>query len=167
MTVSPFTDTNYQLRLCKLRQLTQEEIITVSQTIAQMEPWLTLNYSAQTLTNYLNRQESALHQYGIVVPEQQVVGVICVRYPWLRGAYIELFAIYHSQQGQGIGRDIVNWLTSELTQNSNLPNLWALVSSFNHEAQHFYQKNGFVEIGQINDFVVAGYDEVLLRKNLT
>ena len=166
MTTSPFTNSNYSLHSCQLRQLTQTEIIKISQTLAKMEPWLTLNYSTETLSKYLNHQESALHKYGIIVPEQQVVGVICVRYPWLRGAYLELFAVYHSQQRKGIGRDIVNWLANELAQNSNLPNLWALVSSFNHEAQHFYQNNGFVESGQLNDFVMAGYDEILLRKVL-
>ena len=90
-----------------------------------MEPWLTLNYSAEKLIKYLNRQESYLHQFDI---QQQVVGVICTRYPWLYGAYIELFAVYESQQ--------------------------------------FYQKMGFVEIGQIDDFVMVGYDEILLRKSL-
>ncbi len=84
---------------------------------------------------------------------------MCVRYPWLRGACLKLLAIYPSQQGQGLGRDIIQWLELH-----HLRNLWTLVSSFNHDARHFYQKMGFVEIGQLDDFIVAGYDEILLRK---
>lgn len=167
MADSPFIHSNYTLRLCQLRELTQAEIIAMSQTLAQMEPWLTLNYSAKTLANYLGCQDPSLHQYGITSPTQQVAGVICIRYPWLRGPYIELFAVSHSQQGQGIGRDIINWLVTELRQNTNLHNLWALVSEFNHEAQHFYQKMGFVEMAQLDDLVVTGYNEILLRKVLT
>ena len=49
MADSPFIHSNYTLRLCQLRELTQAEIIAMSQTLAQMEPWLTLNYSAKTL----------------------------------------------------------------------------------------------------------------------
>lgn len=124
MTDSTFIEPNYQLHSCQLRQLTQAEIIVVSQTLSKMEPWRTLNYSAEKLIKYLNRQEPYLHQFGIVV-QQQVVGVICTRYPWLYGAYIELFAVYQSQQGQGIGHDIVNWLAIDLAQKSNLHNLWA------------------------------------------
>jgi len=160
-----FIHPEYILKTCQLRKLTKKETVTVAQTLEQMEPWFTLKYSAKTISNYLYHSEQSLFKYGIIV-SQQVVGVVCIRYPWLRGAYIELLAVYHSQQGQGLGREIINWLETELRQKTKLRNLWALVSSFNHEAQHFYHKTGFVEIGQLDDLVVAGYNEILLRKVL-
>ena len=90
------------------------------------------------------------------------MGVVCIRYPWLRGAYLELLAIYPTQQKQGLGKEIMLWFEKEVQQTSC--NLWALVSSFNDKAQCFYEHIGFTEIGTITDFVVSGHDELLLRK---
>lgn len=159
-----FTQQNYTVNACNLRQLTPNEAVIVSQSLVKMEPWRTLGYSADTLSNYLLRSDDLLYRYALVDSEK-IVGVLCVRYPWLRGACLELLAIFPSQQGKGAGREVINWLEAELRQN-NLRNLWTLVSSFNLEAQHFYQKVGFVEAGQFDDFIVAGYAELLLRKIL-
>ncbi len=47
----------------------------------------------------------------------------------------------------------------------NLSNyLWTLVSSFNHKAQQFYKKMGFIKVGQLDDLIVEDYSEFLLRK---
>jgi ribosomal protein S18 acetylase RimI-like enzyme len=159
-----FTQQNHKLILCNLRILTPDEAIIVSQSLVKMEPWRTLGYSADTLSNYLLRSDDLLYRYALVDSEK-IVGVLCVRYPWLRGACLELLAIFPSQQGKGSGREVINWLESELREN-NLRNLWTLVASFNLEARHFYEKVGFVEVGQFDDFIVAGYTELLLRKVL-
>jgi ribosomal protein S18 acetylase RimI-like enzyme len=155
-----FKRPSYTLSACILRELTQDEAATVSQTLVQMEPWRTLGYKADTLSNYLSGPDPLL--YGIVA-SQQLVGAVCVRYPWLRGACLELLAVFPSQQGRGLGRDVIGWLEAELLQ-TNCRNLWTLVSSFNQEARHFYQQMGFVEVGQLDDLIVTGYAEILLRK---
>ncbi len=160
----PFTQPNYTLNACNLRLLTPDEAFTISQSLVKMEPWCTLGYSADTLSNYLHRPDALLYRYALVESEK-IVGLMCVRYPWLRGACLELLAIFPSQQGKGSGRNVINWLESELREN-NLRNLWTLVSSFNLDAQHFYQKVGFIEVGQFDDFIVADYAELLLRKVL-
>lgn len=43
-------------------------------------------------------------------------------------------------------------------------NVFLCVSSFNKEAQRFYQKQGYKNIGLLKDYIVKGYDEVLMRK---
>ena len=146
----------------QLQELTEkQEADTLSQLFITMEPWRTLKYSAQNLSNYLQKAE--LYKYSILA-DQKLVGVVCVRYPWLRGACLELLAIAPSQQGKGIGRDIIQLLETELSK-TNYNNLWTLVSSFNHEAQHFYENMGFIKVGQLDDFIVEGYSEFLLRKS--
>jgi len=166
MSKSPFTlQPEYILNTCHLRQLRHNEANTVSQTLVQMLPWRTLGYSVDTLSNYLRRPEPSLYQHGIIV-SQQLVGAVCVRYPWLRGACLELLAVYPSQQGKGLGCEVIHWLETELCQKTNFRNLWTLVSSFNHEARQFYQKMGFVEVAQLDDLIMVGYAEMLLRKSL-
>jgi len=162
MSKHPFTQQNYTLNSCNLRKLTPDDALIVSQSLVKIEPWRTLGYSADTLSNYLLRSDDLLYRYALVESEK-IVGVLCVRYPWLRGACLELLAIFPSQQGKGSGREVISWLEAELRENNNL---WTLVSSFNLDARHFYEKVGFIEVGQFDDFIMAGYAELLLRKVL-
>ncbi len=157
-----FEHCNYSLPSCRLVPLQEFDIAEISQQLAQMHPWQTMNYSVATLANYLRRRDACLYQYAIVT--DVLAGVLCVRYPWLRGAYIELVAIFPTQQGLGIGHDLIEWLAAPLTVNANL---WALVSRVNPKARQFYQREGFVEIGELQDFVFEGYHEILLRKSLS
>lgn len=160
----PFINSHYFLNSCQLCPITSESARALAQNLVQMQPWQTLGYSTETLKNYLLRSDPALYRFVITVSEQ-VVGTVGVRYPWLRGAYLELLAVYPSQQGQGIGRIVINWLAEELRSTSSR-NLWTLVSSFNTPAQDFYQRLGFITIGQLDDFIVPGYGEIFLRKVL-
>ncbi|WP_069472231.1 polysaccharide deacetylase family protein [Candidatus Marithrix sp. Canyon 246] len=75
------------------------------------------------IVNYLRKHHIKATFYA---GDQQLVGVVCVRYPWLRGACLELLTIAPSQQ--------------------------------------FYQKMGFIKVGQLDDLIVEGYSEFLLRK---
>ncbi|MEO5344637.1 MAG: hypothetical protein H7842_15210, partial [Gammaproteobacteria bacterium SHHR-1] len=45
-------------------------------------------------------------------------------------------------------------------------NIWLLVSRFNQPARHFYLAHGFAELCCIEDLLLAGEDEVLMRKRL-
>lgn len=157
-----FEHRNYSLPSCQLIPLQELEITAISEQLAQMHPWQTMNYSVTTLANYLRRKDACLYQYAIMT--ETLAGVLCVRYPWLRGAYIELVAIFPTQQNSGIGHDLIQWLANQLIPNANL---WALVSQINPKAQQFYQREGFVEIGTLQDFVFEGYNEILLRKPLS
>ncbi len=46
------------------------------------------------------------------------------------------------------------------------PNVFLCVSSFNKKAQNFYQKLGYKKVGVIIDYLVEGYDEILMRKTV-
>ena len=40
------------------------------------------------------------------------------------------------------------------------------VSSFNTEAQKLYLRLGYEIVGELKDYIVAGYSEILLRKTI-
>ncbi len=46
------------------------------------------------------------------------------------------------------------------------PNMFIFVSSFNTRALRLYQGVGFILIGTLKDFLVPGFDELLLRKTI-
>jgi len=155
----------YLLASCTLRPVhSVEEGRWLGHLLAEMDPWRTLHYTARALEHYVLRPDEALHRYTVVV-ERQICGVVCVRYPWLRGAYLELIGLGATVQGRGLGREILQWLEEQVRQEAH--NVWVLVSTFNVRARAFYARQGFREVGSLQDFVQSGYDEVLLRKVLS
>lgn len=142
---------------------TSKQARAVAEMLALSEPWLSLKFSATALANYLLRDDPALRRYAISA-DGALVGVICVRYPWLRGPYIELLGLSPSQRGKGLGRQVLAWAESEARREAK--NLWVLTSSFNHQALDFYLGLGFSPIGPIQGLVSPEHDEILLRKSL-
>jgi GNAT superfamily N-acetyltransferase len=162
MSEPPFNKPSVPLAGCELtRSLSIADAELLSEAFSLSQPWLTLGVSATGLKNYFLRDDAYLYRYAVRVDEQ-LAGVICVRYPWLRGAYIELLGLLDSYRGQGIGADILRWVETETHQQSN--NLWLLTSSFNQQALQFYQRQGFQQIGVVEGLVHPEHDEILLRK---
>jgi GNAT superfamily N-acetyltransferase len=158
----PFAAEAYRLPGCVLDRLrASEDTRSLAAMLVRLEPWRTLGYTADGLARYLAGDDPALHRYRIVL-DGGTAGVVCVRHPWLRGAYIELIGLGPSGRGRGLGGDIVTWIENE----TRAPNLWALVSSFNQPARRFYARQGFVEIATLEDLVAVGHQEILLRKSL-
>jgi ribosomal protein S18 acetylase RimI-like enzyme len=131
--------------------------------LARMDPWSTLGYGRGLLTAYL-RDDKPDRLVYLIRSGGETVGLVVLRYPWLRGVYIELLAVFPEFQGGGLGRLAIRFIETRFS--GLAPNLWLLVSSFNDAAQSFYRRNGFCPIGTIEDFVVAGKDEILMRKRI-
>lgn len=163
LSLSPFSESSYQLPSCSLTTLTESEAGLLSSRLGSMDPWLSLGYSAEGLQHYLLRPDPALYRFAIYVGPV-MSGLICVRYPWLRGPYLELLAVFEEQQGRGLGREVISWLQMQCPRTE--PNIWTLTSSFNERAQLFYRSLGFSEIVALPDLVSLGSDEILLLRRL-
>ncbi|MHC1729130.1 MAG: GNAT family N-acetyltransferase [Syntrophobacteraceae bacterium] len=142
-----------------LSHLQPEYVGEISRRLCSMEPWLTLGYKPELFTLYLLRADPALKRYSIEV-SGTVAGVFAVRYPWLFGSFIELVALFDGFRGQGIGSRLVELVSRQYQS----PNIWATVSSFNLEAQHFYSRMGFEQTAVLDDLIKPGWNEILLRK---
>ena len=133
----------------------------IGETLAVMDPWKTLGYGAEALAHGLESPHPEVTRY-LAMRSGEPQGLVVVRYPWLRGAYIELFAVLPGAQGRGVGRAALAFIESRYRERT--ANLWLLVSGFNAGARRFYEQAGFRPIGVIADLVMAGQDEVLMRK---
>lgn len=159
-----FSGRLYDLEVCRLvSPIGAEEAGLLAGRLAEAEPWRTLGYSAAALGRYLQRPDPGLHRFQ-VEGDGGLAGVLCVRFPWLRGASIELFGLLPEHAGQGLGRALVVFASEETRREAS--NLWATVSAFNHWARAFYAHNGFEEVVSLPELVKPGVDEILLRKRL-
>jgi ribosomal protein S18 acetylase RimI-like enzyme len=161
----PFAARHYPLARCALALLEDAaEARELAEMLAGLEPWRTLGYTTESLASYLDRHDPALRRFRIVAGAA-TVGIVCIRYPWVRGPYIELIGFAPAGRAQGFGRDVVAWMEDQVL--GHAANLWAVVSSFNEPARRFYAKHGFIEIAALNELAAPGYDEILVRKVLT
>lgn len=135
----------------------------IAAMLAVLEPWRTLGYRAETLTRYLLRADPALHRFCIIQGNAPA-GVLCLRYPWLRGPYIELIGLAPEARGKGVGGTILDWTEAQVRGEAG--NLWACVSASNTAGRRFYERRGLIEVAPIDDLVTHGHAEILLRKRL-
>ncbi len=157
----PFLINLYRLTATlELRTLDIAEATIIAAKLAKMDPWQSLGFTSTSLERYLTRVNPGLHRYS-VFKEGALSGIVAVRYPWLRGAYLELLGLFAETQGDGFGPHIIAWLISETRMGGS--NLWATVSASNSKARRFYEKQGFLPIGDIPDLVQDGCTEILLH----
>jgi ribosomal protein S18 acetylase RimI-like enzyme len=144
-----------------LRPLQSGEAAALSARLTVMDPWRTLGFQTDKMALYLNEPDPALHRFAVEI-DDALAGVVAVRHPWLRGAFLELLAVLPPFQRRGVGADILHWLETHAF--ARTANVWVTVSAFNDPARAFYRQHGYAEIAVLPDLVTDGFDEVLLRK---
>ena len=90
-------------------------------------------------------------------------GAVSVRYPWLKGPYLELLAILPAYQAASHRQRHSHWFEREAIRLA-ARNLFVCTSSFNTRALGFYGRHGFRLAATLHGLVAEGYDEILLRK---
>jgi ribosomal protein S18 acetylase RimI-like enzyme len=146
----------------RLVLLEEGAIAPLAEAIVAIPPWSVMNYSANALARFLAEPDGGVRRYLVQVGEEPA-GAVSVRFPWLKGPYLELLALLPSFQGRGIGTAIMDWFEQEGVR-LGARNLWVCASSFNARAVRFYRRHGFREAAILGGLVADGYDEILLRK---
>ncbi|MCC7205821.1 MAG: GNAT family N-acetyltransferase [Anaerolineae bacterium] len=81
-----------------------------------------------------------------------------------RSPYLRLIGVRPDCTDLGIGAALLDavedWARAEATD------LFLLVSDFNADAQRFYARHGYVQIGAIPGYVLPDVTEILMRKQL-
>ncbi len=131
--------------------------------LAAIDPWARANISAERMANFLASHEDTAPRYQILT-NGEPAGVIVVRHPWLHGPYLHLLGLLLGFQGRGIGDIVLGWFEREA--HGNYRNIWLCVSSFNVNAQRFYEAHGFQHAACLESLVFDGADELLMRKRL-
>ncbi len=119
-----------------------------------LSPWSDIDYPAEGLGQYLGYDDPSAYKYAIIY-DDEMAGVICVRYPWLKGPYLELLGIYPDFQGKKIGTEVLSWFEGRGQGEGR--NLWLVASDFNAEGIRFYQKHGFEEVARLDDMSEDGF----------
>jgi len=123
-----------------------------------------MEISRESLAAFLNADDASARRYA-VMQDGALAGVASIRFPWLKGPYIELLAILPKFQRCGHGERILSFVESEALRRG-LHNVWVCASQFNDGAARFYMRHGYREAATLPDLVADGFAESLLRKRL-
>jgi ribosomal protein S18 acetylase RimI-like enzyme len=158
----PFSAASADLDEIRLVPLRSEDCARLAARIVAMPPWSVMNYPADAMQSFLEAPGETVSRYRLDRRGEDA-GIVSIRYPWLKGPYLELLALLPDFQNQGLGTNILRWLEGEAVK-SEARNLWVCASSFNHGALRLYEGYGFQPVATLPGLVVDGYDEILLRK---
>jgi len=144
-----------------VRPMTAEDRADVIGLLAFSDPWKRLGYQSNDWNSYFTPLPQGRDSY-VVEQSGRVAGIAVVRRKFLLGDYIELLAVADWARGKGLGGLLLAHV--EVSVFSRSMNLFACVSDFNDQARHFYEKQGYHEIGSMPNFLISGSAEILLRK---
>ena len=159
---TPFAPTSHPLSVGLLRPPTVGEARELGLACAAIDPWLTLGYEAAALGAYLERADSSLHRFAILW-DGRAAGVLALRWPWLRGPFIEMLAVLPAHQGRGLARAALSW--AETRTSTVTGNIWSSVSDFNAPGRAFWAHQGFEEVADLPGLIAEG-SEILLRRRI-
>jgi ribosomal protein S18 acetylase RimI-like enzyme len=87
-----------------------------------------------------------------------------LRGAWDRSAYLRLIGVLPTYQGMGIGERLM--LEVEERVSGKVGEIFLLVTDSNMDAQRFYLRLGYQQVGSIPDYVVKGIAEFIFYKRL-
>lgn len=129
--------------------------------MANSEPWLTLGRSYNDAMKLLKIRAK---QCFIVRSGGECAGFLVLDLNGPLGGYIQTIGVAPEMRGRGVGTAALRWAEWHIF--ASHCNVLMCVSSFNRRAVRLYRQLGYETVGRLRDYVVAGHDEILLRKTL-
>ncbi len=126
---------------------------------ASSEPWKTLGIGYEDSLKFF---DEPLHEFYVAITGGKVIGYVAIQIAGAFTGYIRRIAVHSDWRGKGIGSQLMQFSENRIF--TEKPNVFLCVSSFNTRAQELYKKLGYEVIGEIKDYVAAGYSEILMRK---
>lgn len=159
-TTAPFAAERYTLGDVELAPL-HPDLDAIAEGLAAIDPWARVGRKPEAFRAALTKPLAATFRFSIRRGERCVGGLV-VRYPFLRGPYIELIGLFPEAQGRGIARRVVEWMEHEVAGEAT--NLWLCVTDWNDAARAAYAALGFTEVGPLPQLAAGGTTEIFMRK---
>jgi ribosomal protein S18 acetylase RimI-like enzyme len=139
--------------------ITDIEKNACAELISHSEPWITLGITYDQTMASIN---DPLHEVFAAHIHGEIVGVVIIQTEGAFSGYIKSIAVKAGWRHRNIGKSILEYVEKRIFNECS--NVFLCVSSFNPGAQQFYKKLGYQVVGVLENYLVTGYDEILMRK---
>ena len=123
------------------------------------DPWVTLGY---TFEQALERLIDPTREVHVATVDEEIAGVLILFLAGVLKGYIQTIGVHPNWRSRGIGTRMMTFAEERIFRIS--PNVFLCVSSFNLDAQKFYEQLGYQRVGELADFATTGHSEILMRK---
>jgi ribosomal protein S18 acetylase RimI-like enzyme len=139
----------------------EAEARVCAQLMASSDPWLHFGRTfEQCLARLINpsgevwvaRMDGVPQGFLILILEGAFVG------------YIQTVCVAASARGRGLGSRLVAFAEERIFR--ELPNVFLCVSSYNPRARALYERLGYKLVGELDDYLMRGESEFLMRKSV-
>lgn len=158
MTPSP----SLTISIKKLDFANTDAIKRCASIMSRSDPWITLgrDYEASIQTLSDKAKEVYIANFA-----NEIAGFIILNMQGAFVGYIQSVCISPELRGKEIGSLLLSFAEERIF--SEVPNVFICASSFNSGAQKLYQKLGYKVVGKLEDYVISGHSEILLRKTIS
>jgi ribosomal protein S18 acetylase RimI-like enzyme len=139
---------------------TPEQLRECAEMMAATDPWVTLRRPVEQCLSAISHEDA---KALLATEDDKVVGFLIynMRLGIFRG-YIQTLCVAEGERGKGLGSKLMAEAEETIFRES--PNVFICVSSFNSRAKSLYERLGYRLVGELEDLVVQGHSEFLLRK---
>jgi len=138
------------------------EAVICARMMANSEPWITLQRDYEILLNII--LDPTREVYLAIDSYYEIAGFIILCMHGAFSGYIQSICTAPDWRNKGIGSQLI--ANAEKRIFSETPNVFICVSSFNPNAKKLYKRLGYEVVGELKDYIISGYSEILLRKTV-
>jgi len=149
-----------QVEIRKLQNIPEAEVC--AGLMSSLEPWVTLKRNYDTSLKIIT--DPAREVYLALAGEEIAGFTILVMHGALVG-YIQSICVAPEWRNKGIGSQLMTFAEGRIFKEAS--NAFIMVSSFNPDAKRLYHRLGFETIGELEDYIIPGQSEFLLRKSIS
>ena len=129
--------------------------------MSSLEPWVTLK---RDYTSSLKILTDPTREVYLALAGDEIAGFTILIMQGALVGYIQSICVAPDWRNKGIGSQLMEFAENRIFIES--PNAFIMVSSFNPDAKRLYNRLGYETIGELEDFIIPGHSEYLLRKSI-
>ena len=135
-----------------------EEAQRCAAMMAASEPWITIGRQFDACLALIRNPSREIY----VAADSSLRGFIILNMQGAFIGYIQTICVDPDSRSSGIGTKLIAFAEERIFRET--PNVFLCVSSFNPRARALYERLGYSVIGELNDYLIAGASEILMRK---
>jgi [ribosomal protein S18]-alanine N-acetyltransferase len=132
-----------------------------AEMMATSEPWI---FFGRTFEQCLARVTNPAGEVWVAREDDVARGFIILLLHGAFVGYIQVVCVAADARSSGVGSKLVAFAEERIFR--QFPNVFLCVSSINPRARQLYERLGYKLVGELDDYLVRGYSEFLMRKSV-
>jgi len=146
----------------EIRAGSEEERQWAASIMAGMDPWITLGRGIDVCLKVCHNPE---FRFFIAHYKSAPCGFIFIHPHGIAGSpYIASIAVADGFRGLSVGTQLLRF--AEEFSIADARHIFLCVSSFNPRARALYERQGYVPVGELKDYIIRGASEIIMQKRL-